>query len=82
MKTTNNNHLSEVLFCVGLLLVLLQAFVTNNQLDNGTLIMSMPASTGQLIYDLFYWFGYFLVGIIGAVMALFGLIFMIKSEKK
>ena len=78
MKKTTTN----ILFIVGLLLIIIQVFILDHMLQNGTLVVPQSSNLATFIYDVFYWIGLCPLGIIGLVMTIIGAVYMNKSEKQ
>lgn len=76
------NKTGDILLLVGLFLVIIQVFVTDNMLENGTLIIPQYVNLATAIYDLIYWFGFSFVGIVGLVMAIIGFVMINRTDKK
>ena len=67
---------ADILFVVGGLLVLIQAFITEAMMQKGMLIFPQIVNLATFVYSLMYSLGYFFFGIIGLVMLIIGLVNM------
>ena len=72
-------RLNDIIFVVGALLVLIQAFVASNMLQKGTLIFPQIVNLATFVYYLMFFLGYHFFGIIGVVMVIISLISMNKE---
>ena len=78
MKKSTGN----IFFPLGLILIIVQAFILDNMLQKGTLVIPQYVNFATLLYDLVHWLGLCLIGIVGLVMTIIGIIYMNKSDKK
>ena len=78
MKKSTNN----IIFILGLLLIIGQAALLDSMLQKGILIIPKFVNFATLLYDLCYWFGFCFFGIIGLVLTIIGAVYMNKTEKK
>ena len=64
------NLTRDIVFGVGLLLILIDVFVIDGLYQKGVLIVPEWVNLATFIYDSAYWFGLLFVGIIGLVMVI------------
>lgn len=64
------NSTRDIIFGIGLLLMLIDVFVIDGIYQKGMLINPRWVNFATLIYDLGYWFGLLFIGIVGLVMVI------------
>lgn len=81
MKNTKNRT-GDIILIVGLVLVIIQVFVTDKVLQNGTLFIPQYVNIATAIYGTLYWLAFSFVGVIGLVMAIIGFVMINRTDKK